>query len=185
MPLSLIFVAIGKDVHAEALRLRHDPLADVRLAVVAFPDTVSILDAIEPLAVVDLAILPRVDAFPVCFAIFMLAVIRVSIGEDLVATPVPLVLEPLALVGPAVLIDEHAEAFSLPRALAELAAVDAILVLLDAESVVFAQLLVVKLIADHFIVLNGIALVLELAVLLARGSEALLQELFQDLLGHP
>ena len=48
----------------------------------------------------------------------------------------------------------------------QLAAVDAILVLLDAEIVAFADLFIVELITDHFIVLHSVTVVLKLAVLL-------------------
>ncbi len=77
-----------------------------------------------------------------------------------------LVLQPLAFVDAAILVDKYAEAFTLALWI-ELASIDAVFVLLDAEIAIFAHLFVVKLIADHLILLNCVTFILKLALMLA------------------
>ena len=95
----------------------------------------------------------------------------------------PLVLEPFALVDAPRLINKHSKTLSLSL-LAELSAIYAILVLFDAERSIFPHFFKVKLIADHLVLLDGIALVFKLAFVLARWSKALLEHLIHDCLRH-
>lgn len=110
--------------------------------------------------------------------------IGVSAGEDLIAAAISLVLPPLTFVDPPILVDKHAETLSLPRLGVELAAVDAVAVLLYAKVVLFAHVFVVELVAYHSVMLNCITLILELAVCFAGWPEALLDELIPNSLRH-
>ena len=183
VPFTFVLVAVCEDMHAIALSLRLDPLADVAFSVATLPDAVAVLDALHPLAIVDFAVLPLVDALPIRFAIFVRAVVRISIRKDLVSAATSLVVGPFSLVGASVVIDEHAKAFSLPL-FVQLAAIDAIFVLLDSEILSFPDSLVIELIRDHFIPLDRVTLIFELAILLTRWSEPLLDHLISDELRH-
>ena len=110
--------------------------------------------------------------------------IGVSAGEDLIAAAISLILAPLSLVDPPILVDKHAKALSLPRLGVELAAVDAVTVLLDAKVALLAHVFVVELIAYHCVVLNRITLILKLAVCFAGWPEALLDKLIPNSLRH-
>ena len=184
VPLALVLVSVGKNVDAVALCLRAHPLADVGLAISALPDAVAVLDALKPLAVVYFSVLPLIHAFPIWLATFVGPMIGVSAGEDLVAAAISLILAPLTLVDTPVLVDKHAETLSLPRLGVELAAVDAVTILLDAKVALLAHVFVVELIAYHCVMLNRITLILELAVCLAGWPEALLDKLIPNSLRH-
>lgn len=182
-PLSFILIAVSKDMDSVALRLRVHPLADIRLTIGAFPDTVAMLDSFQPLAVVDFSVFPLINTLAVRFAIFVGAMVGVTVGEDFEAAAMTLVLEPFSFVDAAVLVDEHTEALSLPRVV-QLAPIDAIFVLLNAEIGPFPDLLEVKLVANHFVPLNCVTFVFKCTFLLARWSESLLQHLVPDLIRY-
>ena len=183
MPLTFVFVAVGEHVHAVTLGFAVDPLANIGLTISALPDAVSVLDTLQPLSVVHLAILPLIDALAIGFALLISAMIAVARREDFVAPPVSLVLKPFALVDAPILVYQDTEAFSLSLWI-ELATIDAVFVLLDAKFAILSDLLEVKLIADHLILLDCVAVILKLAFMLARRSKAFLEHLIQDGLGH-
>jgi len=66
----------------------------------------------------------------------------------------------------------------------QLASVDAILVLLDSKVGALAHLFIVKLVADHFILLNCVTVVLKLTLLLARRPESSLNHLVPHFIGN-
>lgn len=165
-PLSFILVAVGKDMDAIALRLRVHPLTDVRLAIGALPDTVAVFDAFQPLSVVDLSIFPLVNAFSICLSVLKGAMVRVPVRKDFETAPVSLVLEPLTLVDSTIQVNEHSKTFSLPL-MVQLSSVDAVFILLDTKVGASADLIVIELIADHFILLHCVAVVFKLALVLA------------------
>ena len=184
MPLALVLVSVGENVDAIPLRLRAHPLANVGLAIGALPDAIAVLNTLQPLTVVYFSVLPLVNAFPIWLAIFVGPMIGVSTGKHFVAAAISLILAPLTLVDTPILIDKHAEALSLPRLWVELAAVDAVTVLLDAKVALLAHVFVVELIAYHCVMLNRITLILELAVGFAGWPEALLDKLISNGLRH-
>ena len=172
-PLSFILVTVGEDMDAVSLRLRVHPLTDVGLSIGALPDAVPVLDPFQPLSIVDFSIFPLVNTLAIGFTVFVGAVVRITICKHFETAPMSLVLEPLALVNSPIHVDEHSDALSLPL-LIQLASVDAVFVLLDTKIVTLAYFIVIEFIADHFILLHSVTVVLKLSIVFARRSESLL-----------
>lgn len=93
------------------------------------------------------------------------------------------VLQPLSFIDSSVLVNKHTQAFSLPG-MAELASIDAVFVLFYAKVTAFAYLLVVELIADHFIPFNCVTVVFKVTVVLARRSESPFEHFIMNFLWH-
>ena len=93
------------------------------------------------------------------------------------------VLQPLSFIDSSVLVNKHTQSFSLP-CMAELASIDAVFVLFDAKVTAFAYLLVVELIADHFIPFNCVTVVFKVTVVLARRSESPFEHFIMNFLWH-
>lgn len=66
----------------------------------------------------------------------------------------------------------------------QLSSVNAILVLLDSKVGSLAHLFIVELVADHFILLYCVTVVLELTLLLARRPESSLNHLVPHFIGN-
>jgi hypothetical protein len=114
------------------LGFRADPLANVGLAIGAFPNTIAMLDAFHPLSIVDFSVFPLVDTLTVGLSVLVGAVERVAVSEHFEAPTVAFVLYPLSFVDSTVLVYKDAHTFSLP-AVIQLASVDAVFVLLYSE----------------------------------------------------
>ena len=109
--------------------------------------------------------------------------VRVARREQLVATTTSLVSEPLTFINSSVRIYENTKAFTLPI-LIQQTLIDTIFVLFDTKIIGLSDFFIIKLITDHFIVFEGVTIILELSISLARGSKTSLHHLLMYVLGH-
>ena len=146
-PLAFVAVAVLPLVNAVALSLALTPLADIRIAEKAAPDSVALLQAVLPFTIINLAICPGVNAFAMSLACLEVTFISVGVGVALVAAALSQVKVPLALVNSVLLVEHYTVAF--PLTLLQLASVDRVLVLFYTEILRALQLRVVKYRAFH------------------------------------
>lgn len=93
---------------------------------------------------------PCEQSFAVGFPIHELPLISIAIDEPFVPATMSLVLDPLALIYAAIIVDDHA--LSIPLPIPELALVCRVLVLLDAEILTRLDYLIIELVTFHVIV---------------------------------
>lgn len=168
----------------KSLRLRHYPLANVRLSVWSFPYSVSILDPIEPLSVIHFSIFPLINTFTIGFALFMRAMICVSIRKMLITAAMSLVLIPFTFVYASIRVDKDSETFSLSSYFVQLTTINTVFVLFETKVRSLAHYFVIKFIADHFVLLNCITVIFKLTISLTWWSKTLLDQLVSDFLRH-
>ena len=107
---------------------------------------------------------PCEQSFAVGFPIHELPLICVAIDEPFVPATMSLVLDPLALIYAAIIVDNHA--LSIPLPIPELALVCRVLVLLDAEILTRLDYLIIELVTFHVIVQQVLLLVRQELLLL-------------------
>ena len=100
--------------------------------------------------------------------------VRVTTVKDFISSPMSFVLDPLAFVDATVRVLQDAKTISLSVVDVQLAPIDAVFVLFKAKVFSFPEPFIVKLIADHFIMLNRITFIFKLTILFARRSHSLL-----------
>ena len=93
----------------------------------------------------------------------------------------PHVLRPFSLVNSAIFVDDYTTALSLPSYWVKLSSIDTVSVLFDAEGVRKSDCFIIELVANHVILLDRVAVILEL-VLTGCWSETFHLHLFHDLL---
>ena len=93
----------------------------------------------------------------------------------------PHVLRPFALVNSSIFVHDYTTAFSLPSDGIKLSSINTVSVLFDAEGVGESDCFIIELVADHIVLFDRVAVILEL-VLARRWSETLHLHFFHDLL---
>lgn len=93
----------------------------------------------------------------------------------------PHVLRPFALVNSSIFVHDYTTAFSLPSDWVKLSSINTVSVLFDAEGVGESDCFIIELVADHIVLFDRVAVILEL-VLTGRWSETLHLHFFHDLL---
>ena len=93
----------------------------------------------------------------------------------------PHVLRPFALVNSSIFVHDNTTAFSLPCDGVKLSTINTVSVLFDAEGVGESDCFIIELVADHIVLFDRVAVILEL-VLAGRWSETLHLHFFHDLL---
>ena len=93
----------------------------------------------------------------------------------------PHVLRPFSLVNSSVFVHDYTTAFSLPGDWVKLSSINTVSVLFDAEGVGESDCFIIELVADHIVLFDGVAVILEL-VLTGRRSKTLHLHFFHDLL---
>ena len=93
----------------------------------------------------------------------------------------PHVLRPFSLVNSSVFVHDYSTAFSLPGDWVKLSSIDTVSVLFDAEGVGESDCFIIELVADHIVLFDRVAVILELVLARCR-SETLHLHFFHDLL---
>ena len=102
-------------------------------------------------------------------ACLIMPLVVVAVRKQLVAPPVSLVVVPLTLVNVAVLlVHENTVTLSFLRPRVQLASVDGVPILLHAERFGLPDSLIIKLVADHVVLLNRVTVVFKLSRLARR-----------------
>ena len=68
------------------------PLTDVTLSIQAFPDTISVLYALQPFTVIYFSILPCINAFTCRFTALISTLVGITISKNLITPTMPQVL---------------------------------------------------------------------------------------------
>lgn len=100
-------------MNAVAIGLGLSPLPDVRVPKNAFPNALSLLEAMLPFTFVDLSIEPSVHSFPMWFIVLEFALVLVSVGVAFHAAAISVIVEPLALVQPGCPVLANAQSMAL------------------------------------------------------------------------
>jgi len=180
LPLTFVLIAVTPNVHSITLCLVVVPLSYVRFALNALPDAVTLLDALYPFTIIEFSVDPRIHTFTMSLALDVLPLVKVSGRPYFVTMAVSLILLPLTLVDSAsIVVDENTKALPLLGLRVKLAPVNRVSILLDSKRVRDANLLIIKLIADHLILLNRVTVVFKL-IALARRSETCFRHLLLD-----
>lgn len=153
LPLSLVSITILPCVNPVPVSFRVQPLSYVRVSIYPFPDSVSFLHPVLPLSIKYLAWVPVINSLAMSFALVELPFIPVSIWVPFKPATSSLIVDPFPLVDSSILIDH--DSFAISHAVYKKSSVDRIMRFLDNtdEILLFLQLLIVKLIRLHGVLL--------------------------------
>ena len=107
-PFTFKTVSVRPLVLTVTMCLVLNPLTDVTVTSGTFPNTIAMLNAICPLAVVSVSVVPSVEALAGDFTLIVVTQILVAIAEAFVALSVALIVQPMAFIDAADLVNADA-----------------------------------------------------------------------------
>lgn len=149
-PAALEAVAILPLMDAVPVGFTVLPLAQIAVTEDPAPHAVAVLDSAGPFAIVLFTVGPVVDALAMGFPAIEVALVSVAVGVALIAFALALVAVPVAFIHAVLAVDHDAEALAAP--LDQLAAVDCILILLNAIDRILSYQVVIEHVRLHRVV---------------------------------